>query len=155
MRAAPFGGGWTHLGILVREAAVSFGDVREAVLPDGVDSVRLALWSVTSSLTVWVACFEWDDYWTDALDRIARTDYSTAIIPTRTGHRSYDPFLLKRLEATRARRNMRRRVASWLTDRLPGAFADLGAQLPALDVITSARSRPFEQDPPLEPIRLP
>jgi hypothetical protein len=149
LRRSSFGGGWTHLGILVPESADPRGHVQPAVLPDGVASVRLALWSVTPSLTVLVAAFEWDDDWAEALHRIAWTDYETALLPIDHGRRILDPFHLKELDVSRRRRDMRRHLSSWLANHLPGAFTDLGTALPALDVITTAQAQPFADDPPL------
>ena len=76
MRASA-GGGWTQLGVLVPPSAQStaFGGMRPAALPDGVASVRVALWSVTSSLTVVSAGFEWDEHSGDVHDRIGKTDH--------------------------------------------------------------------------------
>jgi hypothetical protein len=151
MRESPGRGGWTNLGILVPKAHWPGFGVRAAPLPDGVASVRIALWSVTSSLTVLVAGFEWDSRWADSLDRIAKTDYESALIPTGGGgHTIYSPALLKELEARRLRRNMHRHLSAWLRDHVPGAFADLDAHHPALDVVTSAWARPFCGDPPVQ-----
>jgi hypothetical protein len=38
---------------------------------------------------------------------------------------------------------MHQQLASWLTERVPGAFTDLGAPIPFLDVVTAALARPF------------
>jgi hypothetical protein len=139
------GGGWTSLRTLLRSTP-TFNPFSEALveqLPDGVTSVRLWLWSVTPSLTALIVCAEWDEYAGDALDRIAKTDYETAAVPSGNGHQMFTPAFRKRFEADRRRRLMHRQLASWLAERVPGAFTDLGAPIPFLDVVTAALARPF------------
>jgi hypothetical protein len=148
MREGSLGGAWSSLKTLLPEGTMAFfGQSTSARLPDGVSSIRLRLWSVTPSLTVLVAVCEWDEYSGDALDRLLRTDYETAWIPLRNGgHQVYGPVNLKELELKRRRQEMHRRVASWLTERVPGAFEDLGVPHPAVDVVSTALARPFEDE---------
>jgi hypothetical protein len=116
-------------------------------LPSGVSSIQLWLWSATPSLTILIAGVEWDEDRGDALDRIAKKDYPSIAVPSGTGHSIYSPFFHKRLEAERCRKRAHEDVESWLRERVPGAFTDLGAPMPTLDVITSARYRPFADEP--------
>ncbi len=147
MREGSLGGAWSSLKTLLPEGTHTFfGQSISSRLPDGVSSIRLRLWSVTPSLTMLVAVCEWDEYWGDALDRIVRTDYQTAWIPIRNGHQIYGPVSRKELELKRRRREMHRRLASWLTERVPGAFEDLGVPHPAVDVVSTAIARPFEDE---------
>jgi hypothetical protein len=115
-----------------------------------VASVSLQLWSVTGSLTILVAGFQWSDESAEALDHVAWTDYQTAVIPAKGGRSHYSPYMLKALEARRLRRIRHRRVAAWLTEKVPGLYHELGSPLPALDVITLAQGRPYCEDPPLK-----
>ena len=143
------GGGWTQLVTLVAEDKPNPPHAplgRRLALPDGVAVAYLRLLSITSSLTLLSGTFVWNDVWGEALDRIAKRDYPTILPP---GGALYGPFFHKQLEARIRRRAMRRHVSSWLTDQIPGAFAELSAELPAIDVITSAWARPFQEDPPL------
>jgi hypothetical protein len=153
MREGPYGGGWSALATLEPESSttVVFGPGRRrAPLPDGVSVALLTLQSITPSLTVLVMCVVWDEYWGDALDRIAKTDYTTAWIPAGDGRTIYSPWFRKRLEAKRRRSEMHRRIEWWLTERVPGAFRELARPLPTVDIITSARARPFMEEPPLQ-----
>jgi hypothetical protein len=156
LREGPFGGGSTQLRLLVPEGTpqgfgFAFGDRLACPLPDGVSSIALKLWSVTPSLTMLVAACEWDEYWGDCLDRILRTDYRIGWLPRPGGTRAWSGAAnRKQIEIRNRRREMHRRIASWLTERVPGAFEDLGEQHPALDVITAAGFRPYiDQDDPL------
>ncbi len=151
LRGTIRGGGWTTLAELLPESSPPAPYKQRATLPDGVARVRLSLMSITSSLTMMSAAFEWNDEWAQAMDQIAKTDYHTVILDGRQGYTQLDPFFYKQMEVRRRRRIMRRHVSSWLSDRFPGAFRELGAELPTIDVITSAWSRPFSADPPLKP----
>jgi hypothetical protein len=93
--------------------------------------------------------FEWSDQAAEKLNDVAWADYSTAAVPSGSGRSIYDPYAMKALEAARARRRGHDRLTGWLRERLPGAFTDLDARLPALDIITTARATPFADDPPL------
>ena len=149
LRRTAVGGGWTQLVTLVAEDKPNPPHAplgRRLALPDGVAVAYLRLLSITSSLTLLSGTFVWNDVWGEALDRIAKRDYPTILPP---GGALYGPFFHKQLEARIRRRAMRRHVSSWLTDQIPGAFAELSAELPAIDVITSAWARPFQEDPPL------
>lgn len=147
LREGRYGGAWTPLKLLVPEGAplgFSLGERLASPLPDGVSSIALRLCSVTPSLTMLVAACEWDEYWGDALDRILRTDYNRGWLPMPGNARAWSGSASrKRIEIRRRRREMHRRLASWLTERLPGAFQDLGKQHPALDVISAAGFRPY------------
>ena len=145
LRTGSLGGGWTNLRTLLGSAPTfdPFSHSRVEQLPDGVTSIRLWLWSVTPSLTVLIVGAEWDVYAGDALDRIAKTDYETAAVPSGNGHQMFTPAFRKRFEAGRRRRLMHQQLASWLAERVPGAFTDLGEPLPFLDVVTAALARPF------------
>jgi hypothetical protein len=152
MREGWYGGGWSSLATLgpARSTSSFLGpEGRRAELPDGAERVLLRLQSITPSLTVLAACVMWDEYWGDALDRIAKTDYTTAWVPSgRSGYTIYSPNSRKRLEAKRRRSEMHRRIEWWLGESVPGAFRELERPLPTLDVITSASARPFTEDPP-------
>lgn len=145
LRTSPLGGGWTSLKTLLpsKPNFDLFSEAHVERLPDGVTSIRLWLWSVTSSLTVLVVGAEWDDYAGDALDRIAKTDYDTTAVPSGNGHQILTPAFRKRFEADRRRRLMHRQLTSWLSERVPGAFTDLEAPMPLLDVVTTALAKPF------------
>ncbi len=148
LRRSAFGGAWTNLGVVFPPGHTYWGDVKEGALPDGVASVQLALWSVTPSLTVLVSVFEWDSEQAESLDRLAKSDFSRINLPMAGRRRQIvDPFAHKRMEIDRRRRELRRRVGGWLAERAPGAFTDLGQPLPALDVLTTALARPFEDIP--------
>lgn len=150
LRGRSIGGGWANLADLLPLKGQPGPFVKRASLPDGVLRVGIRLMSITSSLTLMVASFEWDNWWREELDRIAKTDYETQFVPASGGgFVQYDPFSYKQLQARYERRRMHKHVASWLTDRFPGAFRELNANLPTLDVITSARARPFQEEPPL------
>ncbi|MGA9875168.1 MAG: hypothetical protein WBQ21_05095 [Solirubrobacteraceae bacterium] len=150
MRQATLGGGWAALTTLVPEPPTFLGALQNRkveTLPSGVSSIQLWLWSATPSLTILIAGVEWDEDRGDALDRIAKKDYPSIAVPSGTGHSIYSPFFHKRLEAERCRKRAHEDVESWLRERVPGAFTDLGAPMPTLDVITSARYRPFADEP--------
>ncbi|HEX4437055.1 MAG TPA: hypothetical protein VH061_09700 [Solirubrobacteraceae bacterium] len=149
LRASGMSGGWRDLVTLLESGTVldPLGDRRVEPLPEGVKSLRLWLGTVTQSLTVLIAVAEWSEEAGDALDRIANTDYETTYIPSgRGGHTVYGPAGRKGLEAERCRNAMHRRLSSWLSQRLSGAFTDLEAPLPFLDVVTTARARLFADD---------
>lgn len=153
LREGPFGGASMRLKLLVPEVTplgFSLGERLSCALPQGVSSIALKLWSVTPSLTMLVAACEWDEYWGDCLDRILRTDYRIGWLPGPGGTRTWSGAAnRKQIEIRNRRREMHRRIASWLTEHVPGAFEDLGEQHPALDVITAAGFKPYidEDDP--------
>ena len=148
LRSGPYGGGWTRLRTLLpKEPQFNMFDAARAdQLPDGVASLQLWLWSVTPSLTVLVVGAEWDENYGDALDRIAKTEYPSMAVPSGNGYQMYSPAFRTRLEAETCRRRMRKQLSSWLAERLPGAFTDLNAPLPFVDVITAAIACPFTED---------
>jgi hypothetical protein len=125
----------------------SSSGTKRASLPDGVERVYLSLKHVTPSLTMLIATFEWDEYWGEALDRISHRDYATAEVPCGAGRSIYNPLNIKKIEANRCRQVMHNHLSYWLNSHLPGAFKNLEARPPILDVITCALSLPFVDGP--------
>ncbi len=148
MRQGTLGGSWATLKTLLPVVPTFdvFQDRQADTLPDGASAVQLWLWSATPSLTLLVAGVEWDETRGEALDRIAKSDYPSIAVPSGNGYSMYTPVYHKKLEAENCRRRTHREVASWLRERVPGAFADLNAPVPILDVITAALSRPYTED---------
>lgn len=147
LREGPFGGGSMRLKLLVPAGTplgFSPGERLHCSLPQGVSSIALTLWSVTPSLTMLVVACEWDEYWGDCLDRILRTNYRVGWLPGLGSTRVWSGAAnRKRVEIRNSQREMHRGIASWLTERVPGAFEELGKRHPALDVITTAGFRPY------------
>ena len=148
MRQGVLGGSWAALKTLLPgEPKFDFFQDRQAeTLPSGASAVQLWLWSATPSLTMLVAGIEWDEDRGDALDRVAKSDYESIAIPSGSGHTMYSPYFHKKLEADNCRRRTHGDVRSWLRERVPGAFADLSAPMPILDVITAAITRPYAEN---------
>ena len=94
LRGSPLAGGWTQLATLVPQAAVALlgHGHQHASLPDGVDAVRLDVWSIMSSLTLLPGPSSGTTTGPGALDRIAKTDYQTVLVPVRKGRRQYGPL---------------------------------------------------------------
>jgi hypothetical protein len=86
LRESAYGGSWNNLGlVLPRGRTPPLQHTNADRLPDGVDHVALTMWSVTSSLTLLIANFVFDEEAGLVLDRIARTEYETVTTPTRDG----------------------------------------------------------------------
>jgi hypothetical protein len=148
LRSGPLGGGWTSLKTLLPSTPAfnPFGNAIAEKLPDGVVSLRLWLWSVTPSLTALIVGAEWDEYWGDTLDRIAKTEYHSTAVPSGSGYQIYSPAFRTRFEVDRCRRKMHKHLSSWLAERIPGAFTDLDSPLPFVDVVTTALAKPFSEE---------
>jgi hypothetical protein len=100
----------------------------------------------TPGLTLVVLLFLFEDDLAGQVEETLRREFHTRQERIEGGWRTYTAGLQKP-EAVRAQREqLRAKGAEFFRSHLPGAFAsDLNRELPACEVMTTARARPFEQ----------
>jgi hypothetical protein len=121
-----------------------------AALPADIDRVRLSIHHPFPSLTVIVAQFVVSRSKADGIvPRLRWRLFSGMAYRGRRGH-SVNSWDLRRYFLAEYRARLRQQCVDWMTDRLPGAFAQLGAArhpLPAFDLLTFAIGRLENTDP--------
>jgi hypothetical protein len=144
-------GSWFNGGLLLsrNDSRFSGSDIRRSVLPRGVDFAFLSIFTVTSSLTLVVIQFVYNNEITNTINNIFRKTYKTKV--------RYHPSIYKaktaaytgvveqkRRELSKEINVVHSEIYKWFRKNLPGYFSSLKNEiLPTVDLITS---RQYKQD---------
>lgn len=142
-----YGGSWIRLGTIgpIGGNNSSPWYSYTAPLPEGVKCARFACYSITSSLTCVVMCFEFDEDFRGRFDEALRLKRQTRTKTVKRFHRIYNPEKQKFDDVLRIRSGVANLAIGWFRENLPGVFSSglLGDELPICEFATLRRDRPF------------
>lgn len=144
-RGRSSGVGFYPLNVITRTRVGPASGAVQAPLPTGVSHVRGVVLSPTPALPLIVIFFVFDDELAGRVERSLRKRYATqAERLSDSGWRLHTPANLKLDKVVAQRRELREVGQSFFRSHLPGLFsADADGELPACEVFTTAKPKPF------------
>lgn len=145
-RAKPWPGSWSNLSWLASDKNDRMWGhaVHHADLPTSVRFAVPTVLTLTPSLTVLLFQFQLRDDAADTLDRAARADYLPAGRANWDGSTTFWTVdQVRDREVAKIRADLRAEAEAWIGSHFCGAFAELGAALPAAELILVEKEAPY------------
>jgi len=149
-RGNAYAGAWLNLGRVVREGQKRRflgSDIRETVLPEGIDYADAYVQNLLPSLTVLTVQFVLDDRGARYVEETARTMFETRTEKVNDSY-YFATVANQKKEATReTRAELRARCNGWVREHVPGLFSvqEQAAPFPTCELLIFDKAQPFER----------